>query len=93
VAALLDDPDIAVLGMSLKLLENWSGQKFGAKLADTVQVESKTTSLQEFQPEGTAKTKAAAEKAKTWWAEHTSEFQPVKLQVPAEAYKMRRVKS
>jgi hypothetical protein len=56
-------------------------------------VESKTTSLQEFQPEGTAKTKAAAEKAKTWWAEHTSEFQPVKLQVPAEAYKMRRVKS
>jgi thiol-disulfide isomerase/thioredoxin len=90
VAALLDDPDIAVLGMSLKLLENWSGQKFGAKLADTVQVESKTTGLQEFQPEGTAKTKVAAEKAKTWWAEHKSEFPPVKLQVPAEAYTTRR---
>ena len=83
VAGLLDDPDIAVLGMSLKLLENWSGQKFGAKLVDTAQVESKTTGLQGFQPEGSAKTKAAAEKAKTWWAEHKSEFPPVKLQVPA----------
>jgi len=90
VAALLDDPDIAVLGMSLKLLENWSGQKFGAKLADTVQVESKTTGLQEFQPEGSAKTKAAAEKAKTWWAEHQSDFPPPNPQVPAEAYTARR---
>ncbi len=54
VAALLDDPDIAVLGMSLKLLQNWSGQQFGAKLVDTVQVESKSTGLREFQSEGIA---------------------------------------
>jgi thiol-disulfide isomerase/thioredoxin len=89
-AALLDDADIAVLGMSLKLLENWSGQKFGAKLTDTVQVESKTTGLQEFQAEGVAKTKAAAENAKAWWTEHQPEFPPVKLEVPAEAYTARR---
>lgn len=88
-ASLLDDPDIAVLGMSVKLLENWSGEKFGAKLADTAQVESKATGLQEFQPEGVARTKAAAEKAKAWWAEHQSEFAPVKLDVPAEAYAAR----
>jgi thiol-disulfide isomerase/thioredoxin len=90
VAALLDDPDVAVLGMSLKLLEGWSGQKFGAKLADTAQVESTTTGLQEFRPAGSAKTKIAAQNAKTWWAEHKSEFLPVKLEVPAEAYTMRR---
>lgn len=90
VAALLDDPDTAVLGMSLKLLENWSGQKFGAKLTDTVQVENKTSGLQEFQSEGIAKTKTAAENAKAWWAEHQKEFPPVKLQVPAEAYAARR---
>ena len=90
VAALLDDPDIAVLGMSLKLLENWSGEKFGAKLTDTVQVEDKTSGLQEFQSEGIAKTKAAAEKAKAWWAEHQIEFPAVKLEVPAEAYTARR---
>jgi len=89
-AALLDEADIAVLGMSLKLLENWSGQKFGARLSDTAQVESKTTGLQEFQAEGVTKTKAAAEKAKTWWAEHQSEFPPVKLEVPAEAYTARK---
>lgn len=90
VAALLDDPDIAVLGMSVKLLENWSAEKFGVKLADTAQVENKTSGLQEFQSEGIAKTKAAAESAKAWWAEHQNEFPPVKLQVPAEAYTARR---
>lgn len=89
VAALLDDPDIAVLGMSLKLLENWSGEKFGAKLADIAQVENKTTGLHEFQAEGIAKTKAAAENAKACWAEHQPEFPPVKLEVPNQAYAAR----
>lgn len=89
-AALLNDPDVAVLGMSLKLLENWSGQEFGAKLADTVQIEDKTSGLQEFQTEGIAKTQVAANKAKAWWAEHQSEFPPPKLQVPDEAYAARR---
>lgn len=89
VAALLDDPDIAVLGLGVKLLENWSGEKFGAKLADTAQVENKATGLQEFQADGITKTKAAAGKAKAWWAEHQSEFPSVKLEVPAEAYAAR----
>lgn len=88
-AALLDDPDIAVLGMSLKNLEHSTGQKFGAKLTDTVQVEDKTSGLQEFQSEGIAKTKAAAKNAKAWWAEHQKEFPPVKLHLPAEAYTAR----
>jgi thiol-disulfide isomerase/thioredoxin len=90
VAALLNDPDIAVLGMSVKLLENWSAEKFGVKLADTAQVENKTNGLQEFQTAGIAKTKGAAEKAKAWWVEHQNEFPPVRLEVPAEAYTARR---
>lgn len=89
VAALLDDSDIAVLGLSVKLLENWSGEKFGVKLADTAQVENKATGLQEFQAEGVAKTKVAAEKAKAWWAEHEREFPPVTLEVPNQAYAAR----
>ena len=84
--ALLDDPDIAVLGTSLKLLENWTGQKFGSKMADAVQVENKTNGLQEFRPEGILKTRAAAETAKGWWADHQNRFPPVPFQVPAEAY-------
>ncbi len=90
VAAFLEDADFAVLGMSLKLLENWSGQKFGASLTDTVQSESEITGLQEFKAEGIAKTKAAAEIAKAWWAEHQREFPPVKLEVPAVAYTARK---
>jgi len=89
VAALLNDPDIAVLGLSLKLLENWSGQEFGVKLSDSVQVENPTSGLQEFQPESAARTQAAAAKAKAWWAEHQNEFPPVVLQVPAEAFAVR----
>lgn len=84
VAALLNDPDIAVLGLSLKLLENWSGQKFGAALADTVQIENATTGLQEFQAEGRVKTQAAAENAKKWWTAHQNEYPPVKLKAPSE---------
>lgn len=89
VGALLNDQDIAVLGMSIKLLENWSGEKFGSKLSDTVQVENKVTGLKEFQAEGVLKTQAAAAKAKAWWASHQSEFPPVKLEVPNEAYAAR----
>lgn len=90
VAALLNDFGLTVLGRSVKLLENWSGEKFGVKLADTTQVENITTGLQEFQPEGVTRTKAAAEKAKAWWAEHQSEFPLVRLEAPAETYAVRR---
>jgi thiol-disulfide isomerase/thioredoxin len=83
--ALLNDADAAVVGMSVKLLEQWSGEKFGVKLADTVLVENKTNGLPEFQAAGVAKTEAAAAKAKAWWSAHQAEFPPVKLQVPAAA--------
>jgi len=85
VATLLNDSDIAVLGMSLKLLENWTGQKFGAKMADTVQVENKTTGLEEFQEQGVARTRAAAIRAKNWWTNNRDSFPPVKLPIPPEA--------
>lgn len=58
-------------------------------MTNAVQVESKATGLQEFQREGIAKTKAAAENAKAWWAEHQSEFPSVKLEVSAGAYTAR----
>ena len=89
VAALLNDSDTAVLGMSVKLLENWSNRQFGVKLADTVQVVNETTGLREFQSEGIAKTRAVAEKARAWWVEHQNEFPLENLQVPAEAYAAR----
>lgn len=91
VTGLLNDPDIAVLGLGLKLLENWSGQKFGATLVDTVQVENPNTGLQEFQVDGMVKTRAAAENAKKWWSTHQSEYPPVKLQVPTESFVARRL--
>lgn len=84
-AGLLDDPDLRVVGMSAKLLENWSGENFGIKLADTVLVENNATGLQEFPAEGLAKTRAAAEKAKAWWMRHQSEYAPLHLEVPAGA--------
>jgi len=90
-AALLDDPDLGVVAMSTKLLQKWSGDSFGVKLVDTVLVEDKTTGLQEFSADGSAKTKAAAEKAGTWWRQHQSEYQPPQLAVPAEATSLKLV--
>jgi thiol-disulfide isomerase/thioredoxin len=84
-AGLLDDPDLRVAGMGAKLLENWSGENFGIKLADTVLVENKETGLEEFPEEGHAKTKAATEKARSWWMQHQAEYPLVHLGVPAEA--------
>jgi len=85
VAALLHDSGIAVLGMSVKLLENWTGQKFGVKMADTVQVQNKTTGLEEFQEEGVAGTKAAAIRAMIWWTNSQAGFPRVELPIPPEA--------
>jgi len=83
-AALLDDPDLRVAGLSTKLLENWSGKSFGVKLVDTVQVEDKVTGLEEFSADGLVKTKIAAGKARVWWVQHQSEYPPPRFEVPAE---------
>ena len=87
---LLNDADLRVVGMSAKLLENWTDEKFNIKLADTVPVENKTTGLQEFSAESLAKTSIAAEKAEAWWWQHQSEYPPVHLDVPMEAYTARK---
>ena len=90
VATLLEDPDVAVVAMSLKLLERWTGQTFGAKLADAIPVENPKTDSHELQIEGLGRIRAAVVKAKAWWAEHQNGFPTVQLQVPAEAYAAQR---
>lgn len=82
-AGLLKDRDTAVVGLSAKLLELWSGESFGVKLADSVLVENPTNGLPEFSAGGVAKTEVAANRARAWWAAHAAEYQPVKLEVPA----------
>ncbi len=89
VIPLLDDPDPFIVTMSLKLLENWSGQKFGVKLSETGSFENEKTGLKEYREGSHEKAKAGAERAKAWWAEHQSEFPSVRLEVPAAAYSAR----
>jgi len=81
-AGLLCDPDPAVLATAVKWLERWSGEQFGARLSDTVQLVNQTTGLEEFPPGGIEKTEAAATKARAWWAAHQNEFPPPKLEPP-----------
>ena len=87
---LLDDADPLILTLSIKLLEHWSGQNFAIKISDTVATENETTGLKEYSDANLEKAKAGAARAMTWWAEHQSEFPPVKLKVPPEAYSTRR---
>lgn len=86
VMPFLDDLDPTIVAMGLKLLESWTDQKFGVKLADAVPIEDEKTGLQEFREGSVAKAKAGAERAKLWWAEHQSEFNPVHLEVPASVF-------
>ena len=90
VIPLLDDADPLILTLSIKLLEHWSGQNFAIKISDTVATENETTGLKEYSDANLEKAKAGAARAMTWWAEHQSEFPPVKLKVPPEAYSTRR---
>ena len=90
VIPLLDDADPLIVTMSIKLLEHWSGQNFAVKISDTVATENETTGLKEYSDDNLEKAKAGAARARTWWAEHQSEFPPVKLKVPPEARSTRR---
>jgi thiol-disulfide isomerase/thioredoxin len=90
VIPLLNDADPLIVITSLKLLENWSGQKFGVKLSDTAPVENQTTGLKEYREGSSEKARAGAERAKAWWSSHQTEFPPIPLEVPKEAYSARR---
>lgn len=85
VVPLLDDPDPFVVAMSLKLLEKWSGEKFGVKLNETAPVENEKTGLKEFRKGSHEKARAGASRAKAWWAEHEKDYSPVSLTMPAAA--------
>jgi thiol-disulfide isomerase/thioredoxin len=90
VIQLLDDSDPLIIATSLKLLENWSGEKFGVKLSETTSFENEKTGLWEYQEGSYEKAKAGAGRAKAWWVEHQNEFPPAKLEVPSVAYAARR---
>lgn len=85
VMPLLDDSDPFVVAMGLKLLEKWSGEKFGVKLVETAAVENEKTGLKEFREGSREKAKAGAERAKTWWLEHKGDYPPVALSIPDTA--------
>ena len=86
IVPLLDDSDPLIVVRGLKLLERWTGQKFGVMLAETAPVENEMTGLKEF-PEGSQpKAKAGATRAKAWWASHQSEFGPVEFEAPAAVF-------
>ena len=78
-----DDPLICVAG--LKCLENWTGQKFGVKLADTAPSENEKSGLIEYPAGSRDKAIAGAQAAKSWWATQQSQFPPVHLEVPPAA--------
>jgi hypothetical protein len=82
VIGLLDDPAWPVVGQTLKLLENWSGETFGAKQSDAVAVENPQSGLLETTPAGAVRLHAATERARAWWHDHQAEYPPVPLTLP-----------
>jgi thiol-disulfide isomerase/thioredoxin len=85
VEPLLTDSNLQVIDMALKLLENWSGEKFGVKLADAIPIDDPKTGLKVFSRQSYAKINAGVTLAKSWWAKHKSNFTPLRLKIPAES--------
>jgi thiol-disulfide isomerase/thioredoxin len=85
VAPLLNDSNPQVLAYAVKLLQNWSGEKFGVKLADAVPVEETNTGLTIFDDASYRKTRDGASRAEAWYAEHKAEFPPARLEIPSDA--------
>jgi thiol-disulfide isomerase/thioredoxin len=85
VAPLLNDTNPQILAYTLKLLEDWSGEKFGVKLADAVPFEDGKTGLTVFDDASYGKTRAAADTASKWWGGHKASFHQAALEIPPEA--------
>jgi cytochrome c biogenesis protein CcmG, thiol:disulfide interchange protein DsbE len=85
VVPLLNDNNPEIVAWALKLLEDWSDENFGVKLADAVPIEDPKTGLQVFRKESYDKTRAGTDRARTWWADHKMNFPAVDLKIPAAA--------
>jgi thiol-disulfide isomerase/thioredoxin len=85
VAPMLHDTNPQILAFAMKLLEDWSGEKFGVKLADAVPSEDANTGLTVFDDASYSKTRVAADRAEKWWGEHKGSFHPAQWEIPAEA--------
>lgn len=85
VIPVLDNQDPLVVSMGLKLLERWSGEKFGVKLSDAVLEEDSKTGLLKYPVGVVEKVKSEAARARIWWEQHKAEFPPVHLELPQEA--------
>ncbi len=77
IAPLLDDSSPMVVAMVLNLLEKWTHQTFGVKLTEIAPAsDGEQSGLRDLREGGQSKTKAGADRARVWWAEHRAEFGP-----------------
>jgi thiol-disulfide isomerase/thioredoxin len=90
IIPLLDDDDPLIVATGLKLLESWSGEKFGVKISETVPAENAKTGLKEYSEASRGKARAGVARAKSWWAEHQAEFPPVQPKIPDAAITARK---
>jgi thiol-disulfide isomerase/thioredoxin len=90
IIPLLDDDDPLITATGLKLLENWSGEKFGVKISETVPAENGQTGLKEYSETSRGKARAGVARAKAWWAEHQAAFPAVQLKIPDAAITARK---
>jgi thiol-disulfide isomerase/thioredoxin len=90
VVPALADPDPFIITTSLKLLEQWSGEDFGVRLRETTALNHPQTGSLETRAGGAEKASAGAERARAWWRQRQTDFPPVDLEVPADAFTSRR---
>lgn len=85
VMPLLDGADPQLTVKALRLIEHWSGQQFGVKMASAIPQENQQNGLKEFSEESRTKAHLGAERAQEWFRTQGSVFAPVKVEPPREA--------
>jgi thiol-disulfide isomerase/thioredoxin len=81
---LLEDPDPAVIGDVLDLMNTWSGEDFGVKVRDILPVADPITGVESLPPERVQKARAGVGRAKAWLANHRSEFDSTSPATPTD---------
>ena len=85
VIRLLNDGNPLIVTTTLYLLENWSGESFGAKFSDAISNPDGESGQQKDAANSNERLILAVQRAKAWWTQHRGEFSPAQLTAPATA--------
>ena len=85
VIPLIDDGSPLIVTTALHLVENWSGERFGAKFSEAISSPDEAAGNEKSAADRNERLVQAVQRAKAWWMQHQGEFSPAQRTAPAAA--------